>query len=141
MRAGEAGHPGDDLTATSGKVALHIRVQCPNWFDINRVQVLVNGRMPPELNFTRSAQPDRFGSGVVKFDQTIPVDLKSDAHLIVVAAGEKLSMGPVLGPDHGKGMPIAVSNPIYVDVNGGGFRHNGDTLDAPLPVAAGKLPP
>jgi hypothetical protein len=130
--------PGDHLTSTSGKVLLHIRVQCPNWFDIDRVQVLVNGRMPAELNFTREGQGNRFGSGVVKFDQTIPVALKSDAHLIVAAAGENLSMGPVMGPDHGKDMPIAVSNPIYIDVDGGGFKHNGDTLGAPLPVASAK---
>ncbi len=130
--------PGDDLTVNSGKIAMHIRVQCPNWFDIDRVQVLVNGRMPPELNFTRDGHPERFGSGVVKFEQTIPVALKSDAHLIVVAAGEKLSMGPVMGPEHGKDLPIAVSNPIYVDVDGDGFKPNADTLDAPLPVASGK---
>ncbi|MGV3533804.1 MAG: hypothetical protein ACO1QR_15660, partial [Chthoniobacteraceae bacterium] len=30
--------------------------------------------------------------------------------------------------------PIAYHNPIFVDVDGGGFRPNGDTLDWPLPV-------
>jgi hypothetical protein len=35
-------------------------------------------------------------------------------------------------------MPIAVSNPIYVDVDGGGFKPNADTLGSPLPVASGK---
>ena len=32
---------------------LTIRVQCPNWFDINRVQVFLNGRPSKDLNFTR----------------------------------------------------------------------------------------
>ena len=36
---------------------------------------------------------------------------------------------------------IAVSNPIFVDVDGGGFKANGDTLGAPLPVKAGKARP
>ena len=31
--------------------------------------------------------------------------------------------------------PCAYHNPIYVDVDGGGFRPNGDTLGYPLPVA------
>jgi hypothetical protein len=129
---------GDEMTASSGKVDLQIRVQCPNWCDINRVQVAVNGRMPKELNFTRESHPEMFGSGVIKFDRKIPVELASDAHLIVIAAGEKLKIGPVMGPDHGKQMPIAVSNPIYVDVDGGGFKPNADTLGAPLPVGIVK---
>ena len=79
-----------------------------------------------------------FGTGVIKFDRQLPVDLPTDAHLIVIAAGEKLKIGPVMGPDHGKEMPIAVSNPIYVDVDGGGFKANGDTLGAPLPVGIVK---
>ncbi len=44
------------------------------------------------------------------------------------------ALGPVRGPDRAKDMPVAVSNPIYVDVDGGGFKANGDTLGAPLPV-------
>lgn len=129
---------GDDLVASSGKVALHVRVQCANWYDIDRVQVLLNGRMPEELNFTRASHPDRFATGTVKFDQTVPLDLKSDTHVIVVAAGQHLTMGPVMGPEHGKDMPIAMTNPIFVDVDGGGFKANGDPLDVALPVAAGK---
>jgi hypothetical protein len=35
-------------------------------------------------------------------------------------------------------VPMAVSNPIYVDVDGGGFKPNGDTLGAPLPTALDK---
>jgi hypothetical protein len=31
--------------------------------------------------------------------------------------------------------PIAVSNPIFVDVDGNGFQHNGDELGLPLPKA------
>ena len=32
--------PGDDLVAKDGKVVVKVRVQCPNWLDVNRVQVL-----------------------------------------------------------------------------------------------------
>jgi hypothetical protein len=34
-------------------------------------------------------------------------------------------------------MPIAVSNPIFVDVDGGGFQPNGDDLGVPLPIEDG----
>jgi hypothetical protein len=128
--------PGDDLTAANGSVNATIRVQCPNWIDINRVQILVNGRLDDRYNFTRRQHPDMFHDGVVKFDESINIELANDAHLIVVAAGEGLQLGPVMGADRGQQTPIAVSNPVYVDRDGGGFKANGDRLGVPLHIAA-----
>ncbi|HET6880372.1 MAG TPA: CehA/McbA family metallohydrolase [Pirellulales bacterium] len=130
---------GDDLSIPGGKARLKVRVQCPNWFDIDRVQVFLNGRPEPSLNFTRATTPERFTGGTVKFEQELPLALAGDTHVIVVAAAEKSTLGPVMGPEHAKDMPIAVSNPIYLDVDGGGFKANRDTLGAPLPVMAGRL--
>jgi hypothetical protein len=109
-------------------------VQCANWLDVNRVQVFLNGRPAEPLNFQRRLQPDKFGRGVVKFEQALPLDLDEDTHVVVVAAGEGLKLGPVMGETRGRNMPIAVTNPIFVDVDGGGFRPNGDQLDVPLPA-------
>ena len=59
----------------------------------------------------------------------------SDAiDIIVVAVGEESDLGEVMGPMWGKQKPAAISNPIYADVDGGGFKPNGDTLGAPLPT-------
>ena len=126
--------PGDDLAAPDGHVELGIRVQCPNWFDVTRVQVFLNGRPAQDLNFTRRTTPDHFQDGTVKFDAKIPVELKTDTHVIVATIGEGLQLGPVLGPEHGKLPPAAVANPIFVDVDGGGFKPNRDLLDLPLPL-------
>ena len=131
-----AGTAGDEIRAPDGKLTLHVHVQCPNWFDVDRVQILVNGQPDPLLNYTRADHPGRFSDDVVKFDHQIPVELKSDAHLIVVAVGESSKLGPVMGPKRGQAAPVAVSNPIYVDVDGNGFKANGDTLGFPLPVKA-----
>ena len=49
-----------------------------------------------------------------------------------MAAGESSSIGPVMGPL--VEIPIAISNPIWIDVDGGGVTPSRDTLDAPLPV-------
>jgi hypothetical protein len=108
-------------------------VQCANWLDINRVQVFVNGRALPSLNFTRASHVGMFRADPVKFDEIIKLTLPSDSHLIVAAAGEGLKLGRVFGAEHGETMPVAVSNPIYVDVDGNGFQPNGDLLDATLP--------
>ncbi len=132
--------PGDDVRAPGGEAEIKVRVQCPNWFDINRVQVFVNGRPDEKLNFTRRTTPDRFGDGVVKFEAAIPLALSSDAHIIVACAGEGLQLGPVMGSGPGKAMPVAVSNPIFVDIDGDGFQANGDLLDRSLPLEQTKTP-
>lgn len=127
--------PGDDLKADDGKVLLTVSVQCPNWLDVNRVQVFVNGRPVEALNRTRKSHPELFGDAesVVKFDSVFEVELESDAHLIVATVGEGMTMQKVMGPQYGNRVPIAVSNPIFVDVDGGGFDHNHDELGLPLP--------
>ena len=104
-------------------------------FDIDRVQVLVNGREDPALNFTRESHPALFGDRVVKFEHRIPVTLREDAHLIVAAVGERCN----LSTGYGKApqawwRPCAFTNPIYVDIDGHGFVANGDTLGYPLPT-------
>lgn len=129
--------PGDDPAAPGGETTLHVKVQCPNWFDVDRVQVFLNGRPAETLNFTRQSSPDRFSNATMKFDQEIPIRLERDTHVIVAAIGEKSTLGSVMGPDHAKDRPVAVSNPIFVDVDGGGFKPNMDTLGK-LPVKEGR---
>ena len=128
---------GQSLTAKSKTVELRIKVQCPNWFDIDRVSVLANGRIVAGQDYTREKHPDAFSNKVTKFNRTIQLELEGDVHLIVVAAGEKSLLGPVAGPEYGKQPPTAVSNPIFVDIAGDGFQPSPDTLGAPLPVKSG----
>lgn len=132
---------GDLLVAKSGKVTLHVRVQCPNWFDVDRVQILRNGRPDPNLNWTRKENPDAFSDEVVKFDRKIELRLKQDEHLIVVTVGENSRLGDVMGPAHANRRPVALNNPIFVDVDGDGFEPNGDPLDYPLPLKGGRPVP
>jgi hypothetical protein len=130
--ANGAAGPGDEIKNQIGEpVELKVRVQCPNWFTIDRVQVLVNGRPDPALNFTRATHPKLFRDGVVKFDAAFPVKLSADAHLIVIAVDEHGTTGPIMGVGE---MPIAISNPIWVDVGADGFKDSNDALDHPLPV-------
>ena len=133
---GDEAIPGDDLALSGGSATLHVKVQTPNWFDVDRVQVFVNGRPDPELNFTRAETPEAFGDEVVAFDREIPITLEADAHVIVATIGEGSTLGPVVGPEHAIDKPVAVSNPIFIDADGGGFEPSMDTLGAPLPTKA-----
>ena len=132
VNSGKKFIPGEDAAIPSGKFNVTVKVQCANWLDINRVQLFINGKAEPNLNFTRRTHKDMFANGVVKFEQTIPVEIKSDAHVIVATIGEGLTLGRVMGEQYGKRPPCAVANPIFVDVDGNGFQANGDKIDSPL---------
>ena len=125
-------------TRANDSIDLNVRVQCPSWIDIDRIQVLKNGRLDESLNFTREFNPDWFQNGVVKFNKIISIPLSEDAHLIVVAYGTNSDLRIGYGSSGQAGIkPCAYNNPIFVDLNGDGFTPNGDTLGFPLPT--GKI--
>lgn len=125
---------GQDLTSESGMVEATIKVQCANWLDVDTVFVLVNGRQVPELTFTREDHPTEFGKDVVKFQKTLNIKLEEDAHLVVVTGHRTSKLGSVMGPSGGAQHPAALTNPVFVDIDGDGFKPNKDTLGHPLPV-------
>lgn len=125
---------GQDLPAASKKVTLSVKAQCPNWIDLDRMFVLVNGRIHPQHNYFREQHPDVFRSGNVKIDRKLEVTLEGDAHIIVVVGDLGSDLSKVLGSTDGKMPATALTNPIFIDVDGNGFQPNKDTLDAPLPV-------
>ena len=124
--------PGDTVVF-SLEQKLHIRVQCPNWFDIDRVFVLVNGQLKPEWNFHRDAGAG-FREGTVQFSHALPLRLEEDAHVVVVAAGENSQLGPVQGPSDGKRSPMAIANPIFFDVDGNGYAVSKEVIGESRPV-------
>ncbi len=130
----ESAVAGQDLKASSGRVTLKVRVQCPNWLDVDTLFVLVNGRRHAIHDYTREKNPELFRGGVVKFDHALEIDLKSDAHLVVVTGDAGGNLSKIYGDQMGKSQPCALTNPIFVDVDGNGFVPNKDTLDQPLPV-------
>ncbi len=121
--------PGSNVSLSAKSAKLWIRVQCANWYDINRVQVFANGRPLPELNYTRGTHPDLFKSGIIRFETEVSLpELKEDTHFIVATIGEGLKLGDVMGSEFGKNPPVAVANPFYVDIDANGFKANGDDL-------------
>jgi len=126
------GLPGDEIAFQPGHQLL-IDVQCPNWMKIDRVLVLKNGVPVDKWDFRRG-DSEGFSDSTVQFKQTIPLDLKEDAHLVVIAAGENSQLGPVQGPANGKRPPIAIANPIFFDTDGNGFTPSREVLNGARPV-------
>lgn len=143
--------PGDDLRAEEGKATFRVIVRCPNWLEVNRVQLFVNGRPDPRHNYTVRSHGDWFGRGPEVFNREIEVQLDEDAHVVVACCGEGRSIGPMYGvteggEDWGRRMPVAVANPVFVDTDGDAdadgivFEPNGDDLGLPLPRLDGRKP-
>ncbi len=127
--------PGSDITAKDGKVKLKVKIQCADWVKIDRVQVLVNGRQDPNLNLTVAKQPKMFNNTPTVLETEFEVNLKEDAHLIVVAMGENHDLKTGYGTSTNASLkPCAYINPIWVDTDGNGFQPNKDTLGWDLPV-------
>lgn len=130
---GQQAISGQELNATAGKVTVNVKVQCPNWFDVDTVFLLINGKTPNELRFTRTEHPEMFSSGTIKFDQQLAITLTEDSHIVVATGHRTEILGEVVGP-MGSQHPAALTNPVFVDIDGTGFVPNKDTLGYPLPV-------
>lgn len=135
--ADRAAVSGEELTTGNGQVTANVKVQCPNWINVDTVFLLVNGRRSDALTFTAKDHPELFKDGTVRFEKQIQVPLSEDSHIIAVAGHQTEVLGDVAGGTWANQHPAAVANPVFVDVNGDGFAPNKDTLDHPLPVKFG----
>lgn len=75
-----------------------------------------------------------FGKDALKFAHDVEIELTEDAHLVVLTGHRTQLIGDVMGPMWGAQHPAALNNPVFVDIDGDGFKANKDTLDIPLPV-------
>jgi len=125
---GVNGHqaPGDLVEAKAGKVDIILRVWGAPWVDLDEVRLILNG----QRRIVFPVQPG--DSAIDKFEQEIRVSLTGDTSICIEAIGGK-TLYPVLqqpsrtGSREAGTLPYALTNPIFVDVDGNG------RFDAPLP--------
>jgi hypothetical protein len=121
VRAGRKTY-GDLVTAKGGKLALAVTVTAAPWMDISEIRVVVNGETKQTVAAGAAGEA---GAGAVKFRDRISLTLDRDAWIVVEAVG-RASLFPSLqqrsadGRPEGAAAPYALTNPIYVDVNGDG---------------------
>ncbi len=122
--------PGGLVTTGTGSVELVINLYAPDWVPVDEVRVVVNGSAAPigvPLSaFVASTTDSRLRTATV----TIPLPAGKDAWLVVEAGVPRAQTGPYLpGTPWNKIMkgiyPIAITNPIFVDANGGGYTPPG----------------
>lgn len=119
--------PGDVLTARKGIVKARIKVQSAPWVEVNEVRIIINGER--KIVFPVKARV----SSVEKFNKKIDIELPGDSYLMVEVVGTQ-SLYPVVqqparnGQSEEAALPYALTNPIFVDVDGNG------RFDAPYPA-------
>jgi len=121
--------PGGFVSGTNATVSVTISLYAPDWVPVDEVRLVVNGATPvpvPLASFTASTTDPRLRTATV----TLPMPSGKDAWFIAEAGVARSQSGPYrVGTPWNKIMkgvyPIAVTNPIFVDVNGGGYTPPG----------------
>lgn len=112
MHAGKA-DIGDLVPAPGGKATLVIQVDAAPWISVNRVILYISGKEAKRWDIPESRE-------IVRFKVEHPIALATDGYAVVRVDGNKI-MAPVVGDNHNFGVfPLALTNPIFFDVNGNG---------------------
>lgn len=117
--------PGGLVAGPVSSVTLTVNLYAPDWVPVDEVRVVVNGAVQtlPLANFTPSTTDSRLRTATA----TLAMPTTGKDAWIVVEAGVPLTTtgAYAAGTPWAKIMkgiyPIAVTNPIFVDVNGGGY--------------------
>ncbi|MFM7204816.1 MAG: CehA/McbA family metallohydrolase, partial [Myxococcota bacterium] len=159
---GQVGKMGQLVKADAGAVTLRIRVQAPSWSNFHTLEIFANPLMyanvsnmsfedPSDLGPQRtltdvadfmvqqvpvtSRNPDAFRREAVV---EVPMTFTQDTWIVVSARGNSGELKP--GFNRGSA-PLAVSNPIFVDVNGDGFfQPPGQSFVLPVPEVPERQP-
>ena len=117
---------GDSFTAVGGKVDIWLRIQSAPWVAVDEVRIIVNG----ERKITFPVKTEK--NLIQKFMEEISLNLVRDSYIAVEVLGKK-SLYPVVQRPSRSGdlkdavLPYALTNPVFVDVDGNG------EFDPPLP--------
>ncbi|MEZ4474685.1 MAG: CehA/McbA family metallohydrolase [bacterium] len=136
----QAAAPGDTLAAEPGEVTVHLTIQTPDWMTLDTLRLYSNLRDGIGIDAEPGADPIAATVSVPldwaaaareevvpghfrrRLEVDVPLLVAADAYVIAVLSGDDgPSMFPVI---HSRGArPFGYSNPIFVDVDGGGFDH------------------
>ncbi len=112
VRSGR-GDIGDLVPALGGKAVLDIEVDAAPWISVNRVILYVSGKEAKRWPVPESQD-------VKRFRVTEEIALAADGYAVIRVDGNKI-MAPVVGDNRIFGVyPLALTNPIFFDVNGNG---------------------
>jgi hypothetical protein len=100
--------PGDDVVAGGPRVRLRVVVRAPTWVDVDRLEVIVDGRTTETIPIRpEDADP---AEPAVRLVAMLEADVAPGGSFVVVHASGDSPLEPV----HPGRLPFAVTNPIFV---------------------------
>jgi hypothetical protein len=110
---------GDTCTDQDGEVDAKVRIQSAPWIGVDELRLVINGKRDKSLPIVME---DSRALDIVK---DISIHLDRDSHIVVEVVGRR-SLYPVLqsaaenGDAENAITPYALTNPIFIDVDGNG---------------------
>jgi len=104
---------GDLAAAHGGKATAEIAVRAAPWISVSRVILYVGGHEVKRWNVPKSDQ-------VMRFEESYVIESDHDTYAVVRVEGDG-SLAPVVGGGTAATVhPFALTNPIFIDLNGNG---------------------
>jgi hypothetical protein len=128
--ANEVAGIGDLLDAPDGNVNVSVIARAAPWVDVSVAEIWVNGTRRAATS--KTAAPEQ-GNRIQWLQR---LSLTRDSWLVVTARGERPLAETFPG---GRGLPFAITNPVFVDVDGDGAfaaPYGARLADKPVPVRA-----
>jgi hypothetical protein len=116
---------GDLVPARGGKAHAEITVQAAPWVSVDRVTLYLNGQEAKRWTVAP-------GDATVRFHETFDLSTPRDGYVVVRVDGLK-SLSPVVGDRKTfTAYPFALTNPVFLDVDGDGKYRTGLPHGHPL---------
>ena len=103
---------GSTIDGSSGKVDVELVVDAARWIDVDRARLIFNGNQVGEI-------PIDPADSVRRLDTTMKLPVRQDGWLTVIVEGDD-PMTPVFEPKERDVLPLAITNPVFVDFDGDG---------------------
>ena len=96
--------PGGTVTGASSEESVQVRVQAASWVDVDTLEVWIDGQLAGSVDLAGATD-------VVRFDDTVTVDIDAAGSYVIFHAKGDLDLSPV----HPGRDAFAVSMPIFFE--------------------------
>jgi hypothetical protein len=113
--------PGEEVTATSSSVAVHVRVRAAPWIDVTSVELLEHGKIVATLPvssrlMTIGPEPGTIEEAcerAVRLDEVVRVEVGHGATWVIAIVRGKRTLEDAL--PFMPAVPVALTNPVWVN--------------------------
>ena len=99
-------------SAKKGRANINIQIQAPSWIPVEWLDIYVNGKKQPRIPIQSTE--------TLRYNKTHTIQCQSDCFVVAMAGSDKTLAPIVSNWRKRQPEPIAMTNPIFIDVDGDG---------------------